>query len=709
MISSSFSRCRSTVVPFLAVCCTLFAVLLLQISPVRADTLSPQRIQELTDLGARIADRERAMKEAEQQLQRPDLSPADRERLTKEVGDHRDFIKTTKDGIAAQGADQKRVLDRAIEARTKQYQLKDAKAAAAKDPSDKKAQRTVKRLETELQSDYKDLGKLPTLASTAIPGTSSNLAAGAVVLDECRNQGMLSSGLPLPYVLAGASRLDGTSARVAVRSASHPFLHIVQRGGGMTQVDDLTLPPDVSGPQGTSIKGKVPDVVIPKGSGAIIKPNGPGTIEFSDKDGKSRFFRVEKDGTYSGWFPPDFKPVKAELKTGSEQDIQTKRWVIQDGKMHEIGVVDYSNVPDPGSRGRIITGSLPVGTRGTLELTDKNGKSHWFHVDEKGNYSGKVETPDFKPVKAELQTGPDMQNIRKLKWTIPENGWWRPIDEFPPTPQTADATGPIMQGTASPQALNVAFTGTYKPKRKPGKETQTADILTPRIAVTFEGTDENSETFVAGKDIPWTGIDCKKIGLTYGLPDKTFSIGAAWTRDELKTYQNHYTHANVYGASVPTADLRYYVGSQRITVPQLATGIPDLPAQGFGGTSLSQADYPIMVGVLIVDNRHSFIKGVPKNTNAWRLSEDFVRGGLPGMDAWSRDFLTPSGNRLYTYGLDSPAQADQVAQIAGNRIDYIENNEDDTAAPAGWLPSSWPRTQAQALPSFRISIKREAP
>lgn len=298
----------------------------------------------------------------------------------------------------------------------------------------------------------------------------------------------------------------------------------------------------------------------------------------------------------------------------------------------------------------------------------------------------------------------ELQDLQRGIGTLP------PLAMGATTPGIGSSTGANVAttpGATTSQAVNVAFTGTWKPKRKPGKETQTADISTLRVAVSYEGKDETPETFVQGKDLAWTGIDCKKIGLSYALADKTFSIGSNWTRYELKTYQDQYTHANVYGASVPTADLGYYGGRRRITVPQLATEILDLPAQRFGGTNLDQVSYPIPVGDFVIDNTLSHIKLVPKSTNAWKLSEDLVRGGLPNMDAWSSGFLTPSGNRLYTYSLDSPAQANQAMQIAGNRIDYIEKNEDATAAPAGWLPSSWPRTQAQALPSFRI--RREIP
>jgi hypothetical protein len=182
--------------PALALC--LLVSWLFLTTSVQADTLSPQRIQELTDLGAQIADREKAMKEAEQQLQNPNLSPADRERLTKEVGDHRDFIKNTKDAVAAKGTDQKRVLDRAIEARHKQHQLREAEAKAKADPGDKKAQRTANRLKVELQNDYKDLGTLPPLASAAMPGTGTagQAVAAAVLLDDCKKQLLLSSSTP---------------------------------------------------------------------------------------------------------------------------------------------------------------------------------------------------------------------------------------------------------------------------------------------------------------------------------------------------------------------------------------------------------------------------------------------------------------------------------------------------------------------------------
>jgi hypothetical protein len=186
MILASFVRIRSRLIIVMTMG-TALAGLLWQISPVQSDTLSPQRIQELTDLGAQIADREKAMKEAEQQLQNPNLSPADRERLTNEVGDHRDFIKNTNDTVSAQGADQKRVLDRAIEARQKQHQLREAEAKAKADPNDKKAQRTANRLKVELQNDYKDLGTLPPLASAAMPGSgaASQAAAAAILLDDC--------------------------------------------------------------------------------------------------------------------------------------------------------------------------------------------------------------------------------------------------------------------------------------------------------------------------------------------------------------------------------------------------------------------------------------------------------------------------------------------------------------------------------------------
>jgi hypothetical protein len=324
MIPLSFVRARSPLVPLMVLCSAL--LMGLHVPRALADTLSPQRVQELTDMGAQIADRERAMKEAEQQSQRPDLSPADRERLTKEVGDHRDFIKNTKDGVAAQGADQKRVLDRAIEARNKQYQLKDARAAAAKDPSDKKAQRTVKRLETELQNDYKDIGTLPILASAATPGSGapSNLAA-AVLNDECKKQVMLSSRSPDLPVAAGPDRLALTNARFAIRPSGNPLLHLVQRGDDQTKVDKSNLPTGIGSGQSTKIEGK-------------FQGRGPGSLEVFDRDGKSHFLHVDKDGKYSGWVPdPNFKPVRAELQTGPDmQHIEKTYYSFQGGGFVEV-------------------------------------------------------------------------------------------------------------------------------------------------------------------------------------------------------------------------------------------------------------------------------------------------------------------------------------------------------------------------------------
>jgi len=262
MMHVSFFR-SSPFARTLALGSVLLTMLLGQIPAVQSDTLSPQRIQDLTDLGAQIADREKAMKEAEQQLQNPNLSPADRERLTNEVGDHRDFIKNAKDGITAQGPDQKRVLDRAIEARQKQHQLREAEAKAKADPSDKKAQRTANRLKVELQNDYKDIGTLPPLASAALPGsgTSSNLAVAAAVLEECKNEQLLLSSpgptqRPLDLFSRHLRPLQGSSPKASLKNQpGQPRLHLVRfrDGSGTHSLPDTShvrlvndpLPPDL--------------------------------------------------------------------------------------------------------------------------------------------------------------------------------------------------------------------------------------------------------------------------------------------------------------------------------------------------------------------------------------------------------------------------------------------------------------------------------
>lgn len=489
---------------------------------VHADTLSPQRIQELTDLGAQIADREKAMKEAEQQLQNPNLSAADRERLTNEVGDHRDFIKNTKDTIAAQGKDQKHVLDRAIEARQKQHQLKEAEAKAKADPNDKKAQRTANRLKVELQNDYKDLGTLPPLASAAMPDGGAE--AFALADNECKKFIMLSSVGP-------AQEMPGSYSRLLT----------LYESAASASLDDQ-----------------------PEGS--VLHP--------------ARF---------------------------------TGEAAIRSTRAH--------------SALRLVGDPLESQTLGGMTL---------------------------KPV-------------------------------------------------------TFAFAGSYQslPMKGGSKATSSAALpVTPKFTVSLEATYENPESFVQDKRIDWTSIDCRKPVLAYGLTDKTFSIGHAWTRKELQISQSYYTHANVYGAADGSGDFGYFMGKQRIAVPQLATGIPDLPSTGSGTADISATTYPIPVGDVLLDTRYSFIKDLPNSTNAWKLSEDFLHEGLPGMDAWSPGFQTPWGTRMYTYSLDNLAQADQVARIAGGRINYIEQNVDAHGAPAGWLPSSWPRTDAPALPTFRI--RREA-
>ncbi len=702
MIPRSCLRARSPRVPLIGLCSALFVGLLWPVPPIHADTLSPQRIQELTDLGAQVADREKALKEAEQQLQDPNLSSTDRERLTKEAGDHRDFIKTTKDGIAAQGADQKRVLDRAIEARTKQYQLKDAKAAAAKDPSDKKAQRTVKRLETELQNDYKDIGKLPVMASAAIPGSgsSSNLAANTVVLDECEKQEMLSSAVSLQYIFAGTRRLDVMPARVAVRSAGNPLLHLVQRGGGQTQIEEPNLPPESGGPRGTQIKGKVPDVVTFKGSGSIIKPNGPGTIEFTDKDGKSYSLHVDNEGTYSGWVPsPDFTPVKAELKTGSEQDNQTTtRWVIQDGKMHEVEVVEYSNAPDPRSGGRIITGRLPFGQRGTLELTDKDGKSHWLHVDEKGNYSGRIETPDFKPVKAELQTGPDMQHIQKTNWTIPENGWWHRAEDHP-APKTLSAmTPPVVPPGQSGFALLSA----------PGSATNLSSAISMKGHMNFVATEQiktstdvqiqfESVAHVEEEDNNQTatmyahfGYDPSKgIGI-----NPNWAIGPTWTNSDAKPPfvapidgKGDFTVTGLNALSKPCTTLHVAYGFNHVS------------------TALNRTQLGGDVNVTMNTNP-SWTAGLTSDVGISLLKHSYMNeGAINGVKYEGIIWHTPIKEAPVIY-------SGQISEDGYNRLSwgpfknsmvYGESNPGALTKPIpGLRREDWPRTDAYPGPVLRL-------
>lgn len=313
---------------------------------------------------------------------------------------------------------------------------------------------------------------------------------------------------------------------------------------------------------------------------------------------------------------------------------------------------------------------------------------------------------------ADLRRDPDVKKARQALLENENEFLRHKLPVRTTAPSTAgtpsDTTGAMLapSGAGNTQVVNFAFTGTWQPKKKRGKETETGAIAQrTQFTVSLESRYENPESFTSGANVDWTSIACRKPVLAYSL-DSTFSVGYAWDREDLKLSQSEFTHANIHGATDPSTGFEYFVGRQRLTVPQIPTEIPDLP-RGSGGTEITTIGYEIPTGDLVFNNSLSFIKDLPGSTNAWTLSEDLVHGGLPGMDAWSPRFLTPSGTRLYTYDLDNTGQANQVLQIAGDRITYIEENEDAAGAPAGWLPSSWPRTEARSLPSFRI--KWEAP
>jgi hypothetical protein len=69
---------------------------------------------------------------------------------------------------------------------------------------------------------------------------------------------------------------------------------------------------------------------------------------------------------------------------------------------------------------------------GDLEMTDKDGNTHNFHVDKDGNFSGEVETPNFKPIKFTFET-------ESGKWTL-KDGQWRQVSGG-----TTGATSPAQE------------------------------------------------------------------------------------------------------------------------------------------------------------------------------------------------------------------------------------------------------------------------
>jgi hypothetical protein len=144
--------------------------------------LTPQQVQTLTDLGAKVADLEQQISEVDQQLRDPNLTDQQKRDLEGKRNDL-NYSKGRNEGTARdqygldrkENRDAKDVFDKARDARKKQYELAEAERKAAQNPNDKKAQRVVNRVKLELQDLLRGIGTLPPLAmGPPSPGTEGS-------------------------------------------------------------------------------------------------------------------------------------------------------------------------------------------------------------------------------------------------------------------------------------------------------------------------------------------------------------------------------------------------------------------------------------------------------------------------------------------------------------------------------------------------------
>ncbi|MEW6248673.1 MAG: hypothetical protein AB1555_18465 [Nitrospirota bacterium] len=296
---------------------------------------------------------------------------------------------------------------------------------------------------------------------------------------------------------------------------------------------------------------------------------------------------------------------------------------------------------------------------------------------------------------------------------------YKDIGTLPPLPQQAMApsstTGAMAPtGTAGgAQQVNWALTGTLqfasKPKVKGGaQETATATIAEQtraRVTMTFEGKDENPDSWLKGIGYSWKSWDAFSPKVEYSRQDNTYSVGGEFTRQELREQQLVFTNVTVHGASTDESGIQSY-GKTEVTIPQIPR-VPDVPSssgQGPISTALASGVYPVPIGEILIDNRPSYIKRFRPDANVWQISQDLEHAGLPGMDAWT-PWRNPLGSDMFVYYLEDPSQVTRFTEVAGPRLDLLEPNEDLGGAPAPSLdPLRWPMTAAEALPRWTIRV-----
>jgi len=147
----------------------------------QGDTLSPEAKRQIINDGYKAADQDQRIREIDDELGRGNLSQQERTRLQNEKADLERRINGKK-GTAqvAGGQEGARLFDRAREARNKQWEKKalEDELSTATGSRKKRIQRTINRLDFELQNDYSDLGSLqdlPTASSSRSGSSQSSL------------------------------------------------------------------------------------------------------------------------------------------------------------------------------------------------------------------------------------------------------------------------------------------------------------------------------------------------------------------------------------------------------------------------------------------------------------------------------------------------------------------------------------------------------
>lgn len=173
--------------------------------------LTPQDVQRLTDLGAKVGDLEHQMGELDKQLQNPNLSDNQKKDLNRQK-DELNNSKGRNEGAARDefpgDREAQRVFEKAKDARKKQRELEEAERKAAQDPNDKKVQRTVNRLRLELQDLQRGIGTLPPLAmNMPSPGTGGSATGALAQAPGASLAGASDLSLQASYTIKGTAKM----------------------------------------------------------------------------------------------------------------------------------------------------------------------------------------------------------------------------------------------------------------------------------------------------------------------------------------------------------------------------------------------------------------------------------------------------------------------------------------------------------------------